>query len=68
MFFKIYMVYYYILFIYILGDQCPMYFDDGANPWIHSDNYIQVFKYGRSSTLIVSSSLLSVTVIFTILL
>lgn len=52
----------------ILGDQCPMYFDDGANPWIHADNYIQVFKYGRSSTLIISSSMLSVAVLFTILL
>lgn len=56
------------MYIYILGDQCPMYFDDGANPWIHADNYIQVFKYGRSSTLIVSSSMLFVAVLFTTLL
>lgn len=45
-----------------------MYFDDGANPWIHSDNYIQVFKYGRSSTLIVSSTMLSFAILFIALL
>lgn len=50
------------------GDQCPMYFDDGTNPWVNEDNYIQVFKYGGSSTLIVSSSIISVAILFTILL
>ncbi|XP_025415881.1 uncharacterized protein LOC112687406 [Sipha flava] len=49
-------------------DQCPMYFDDGANPWVHSDNYIQVFKYGRSSTLIISTSMLSFAILFTVML
>lgn len=27
------------------GDQCPMHFDDGANPWIQTENYIKVFNY-----------------------
>lgn len=27
-------------------DKCPMYFDDGANPWLHSENYIKIFHYG----------------------
>ncbi|XP_014250754.1 uncharacterized protein LOC106667362 [Cimex lectularius] len=27
-------------------DQCPMYFDDGSNPWLHSENYIKVFHFG----------------------
>lgn len=45
-----------------------MYFDDGSNPWVHADNYVQVFKYGRSSTLIISSGVLLVAVLFTILL
>lgn len=45
-----------------------MYFDDGANPWVHSDNYIQVFKYGRSSTLIISISMLMFAILFTAVL
>nr|XP_023029643.1 uncharacterized protein LOC111517669 [Leptinotarsa decemlineata] len=33
-------------------DQCPMYFDDGSDPWLHSDNEIEVFDFGyfRSSS------------------
>lgn len=31
-------------------DQCPMHFDDGSNPWIHSENYVQVFKFGNSGS------------------
>lgn len=31
------------------GDQCPMYFDDGSNPWKKSDNVINVFNFGYLS-------------------
>jgi hypothetical protein len=27
-----------------------MHFDDGSNPWIHSENYVQVFKFGSSGS------------------
>ncbi|XP_012271106.1 uncharacterized protein LOC105694740 [Orussus abietinus] len=27
-------------------DQCPMYFDDGSNPWLQSENFIKIFHYG----------------------
>jgi hypothetical protein len=27
-----------------------MHFDDGSNPWIHSEHYVQVFKFGSSGT------------------
>ncbi|CAG9831490.1 unnamed protein product [Diabrotica balteata] len=27
-------------------DQCPMYFDDGTNPWLHTDNEIIIFDFG----------------------
>ena len=30
----------------ILGDQCPMYFDDGANPWRAPEDNVQVFFSG----------------------
>ncbi|XP_016916208.1 uncharacterized protein LOC108000412 [Apis cerana] len=30
-------------------DQCPMYFDDGSNPWIITENYIKIFHYGNGS-------------------
>ncbi|KDR08043.1 hypothetical protein L798_02197 [Zootermopsis nevadensis] len=36
-------------------DQCPMHFDDGSNPWIHSENYVQVFKFGTSAAAIFSN-------------
>ncbi|KAF4517541.1 hypothetical protein B566_EDAN005104 [Ephemera danica] len=35
-------------------DQCPMHFDDGANPWMMTENYIKVFRYGAASTAFVS--------------
>ncbi|XP_049805341.1 uncharacterized protein LOC126248419 [Schistocerca nitens] len=28
-------------------DQCPMHFDDGSNPWLKRDNYIQIFRFGN---------------------
>ncbi|PNF31490.1 hypothetical protein B7P43_G00751 [Cryptotermes secundus] len=33
-------------------DQCPMHFDDGSNPWIHSEHYVQVFKFGSTGTTV----------------
>lgn len=27
-------------------DQCPMNFDDGTNPWLHTENEIQIFDFG----------------------
>lgn len=30
----------------IVGDQCPMHFDDGTDPWIPSDNTIKIFDFG----------------------
>lgn len=45
-----------------------MYFDDGTNPWVHADNYIQVFKYNQSPTLDVSFSMFIVAVLFNIIL
>lgn len=29
-------------------DQCPMHFDDGTNPWVKSENTIQIFDFGKS--------------------
>lgn len=36
----------------VTGDQCPMHFDDGSNPWIHSENYVQVFKFGSTASAV----------------
>lgn len=33
----------------ISGDQCPMHFDDGANPWMQMENHIKIFRYGNSA-------------------
>lgn len=29
-----------------------MHFDDGSNPWIHSEHYVQVFKFGSSGAAV----------------
>lgn len=55
---------YYFLFIVIQGksyqynnfqeyererDQCPMHFDDGSNPWVQTENYVNVFLFGSGA-------------------
>nr|CAD7447800.1 unnamed protein product [Timema bartmani] len=44
---------------YNAGDQCPMYFDDGTNPWLQTENYIKVFHFGyyAGATLVFNSTL-----------
>ncbi|XP_046618156.1 uncharacterized protein LOC124304135 isoform X2 [Neodiprion virginianus] len=39
-------------------DQCPMHFDDGSNPWVQTENYIQVFRYDNGSPILSSSTVL----------
>lgn len=29
-------------------DQCPMFFDDGSDPWTTQENYVKVFKFSYS--------------------
>ncbi|KAF6198608.1 hypothetical protein GE061_008360 [Apolygus lucorum] len=36
-------------------DQCPMFFDDGTNPWLHSENYIKIFHFGNGSSVLRSA-------------
>ncbi|PSN44406.1 hypothetical protein C0J52_05747 [Blattella germanica] len=43
-------------------DQCPMHFDDGSNPWLHSENYIQVFKFGSAGSSTFFSNVMSIVV------
>ncbi|KAJ8929636.1 hypothetical protein NQ314_017653 [Rhamnusium bicolor] len=31
-------------------DQCPMHFDDGSDPWLETENVIQVFTFGYFSS------------------
>ena len=26
-------------------DRCPMYFNDGTNPWINEENHIRIFNF-----------------------
>lgn len=48
-----------------IGDKCPMYFDDGSNPWLESENVIQVFTFGflRADSAIVIGPTLSIIVV-----
>ncbi|KAK0166834.1 hypothetical protein PV327_004316 [Microctonus hyperodae] len=32
-------------------DQCPMFFDDGSNPWAHSESNIKVFRFGNYANI-----------------
>ncbi|XP_012522195.1 uncharacterized protein LOC105828421 [Monomorium pharaonis] len=29
-------------------DRCPMHFDDGSNPWVQTENFVNVFHFGNS--------------------
>nr|XP_012225943.1 PREDICTED: uncharacterized protein LOC105674304 [Linepithema humile] len=49
-------------------DACPMYFDDGSNPWIQTENYINIFTFNGGNVKSCSSFLfiVSLVVIFLI--
>ena len=34
------------------SDRCPMYFNDGANPWQVEENNIQVFNFSQHSSAV----------------
>lgn len=34
-----------------IGDQCPMNFDDGSNPWRVSDYMVQILDVGSASAM-----------------
>lgn len=57
--------------IYFAGDQCPMFFDDGSNPWGISEHHIQIFNWDfvRSAAVTTVDVLrLSYLVVFTCVL
>ena len=33
-------------------DRCPMYFNDGANPWQVAENHIRVFDFSQTSSAV----------------
>lgn len=43
-------------------DQCPMYFDDGSNPWMTKENYIKVFTFEYSFWRRNSATALSISI------
>lgn len=45
------------------GDQCPMHFDDGTNPWVQNEAYVKTFRFGSGPR-----PLASVTVLLCLLL
>lgn len=50
---------------FFVGDQCPMYFNDGSYPWGLSESFIQIFNWDfvRSSSSIVTPTTISVAII-----
>lgn len=55
------------------GDQCPMHFDDGENPWLQTENFIKIFdwdfyKSGSSSLHILTGCLILCGSIFILLI
>ena len=56
-------------FFFFLVDRCPMYFDDGEDPWTLKENFIRVFDFSGWNSAAVPTSeqlciLLSFAVIF----
>jgi len=54
-------------FVSCTGDQCPMNFDDGENPWRTSESYIQTFSFRGSADNIhisITAILLPLTLLF----
>ncbi|CAG9864614.1 unnamed protein product [Phyllotreta striolata] len=52
-------------------DQCPMYFDDGSNPWLDTDTERQIFDffdYFRSDASLIKSSCFGLIITFVYLL
>merc|ERR1712027_121613 len=54
-------------------DRCPMYFDDGSNPWKVEENHIRVFRfdetdYSHSSVFLPSIFVITTPAILRILL
>ncbi|CAB3367969.1 Hypothetical predicted protein [Cloeon dipterum] len=48
-------------------DQCPMHFDDGANPWMENENHIKIFRFGSAANsvcLAQGMSLLLLSLVF----
>lgn len=55
-----------MFYLFFLGDACPMHFDDGSNPWLETENIIQVFSFGyysSSNNLIISQLTLTIALI-----
>lgn len=53
----------------ISGDRCPLYFDDGENPWARSDPYFQVFDFGGSANqAVVAAATVALSALVTLLL
>ena len=50
------------------GDQCPMNFDDGENPWSTSESYIQTFSFRGSSADNMHISITAILLPLTLLL
>ncbi len=50
-----------------LGDQCPMYFDDGSDPYKAEESRIQIFSFDGSSQITITSFFLYIIAIAPIL-
>ena len=56
-----------VYFYCYTGDQCPMNFDDGEDPWRTSETYIQTFSFRGSADNIrisITAILLPLTLLF----
>ncbi len=52
--------------VYIAVDRCPMYFNDGSDPWVVEENHIRVFDFSDySGANVILSAQLQAALIFT---
>ena len=64
---KKYLYFNFFCLFFNTGDQCPMNFDDGENPWRTSETYIQTFSFRGSADIIhlsITAILLPLTLLF----
>ena len=53
---------------YFTVDRCPMYFNDGADPWKVEENHIRVFDFSKDQYNSASTKILEINLLIILML
>ena len=53
---------------YFTVDRCPMYFNDGADPWKVEENHIRVFDFSKDQYNSASTKILKINLLIFLML